>query len=48
MQEMGEFSLLEEVLLVFEVQGLNIEWHTKVAAVIQKSIYLQQTAGKYI
>ena len=41
-----EFSLLEDVLLVFEAQDMNIEWYTKVASVIQKSICLQQTVGK--
>ena len=37
-QEMARFSLSEEALLVFEAQGPNVEWYTKVAAAIQNAI----------
>ena len=38
-QEMArEFSLFEEALLVFEAQDSNVEWYTKVTAMVQNAI----------
>jgi len=38
-QEMTRgFSSFEKILLLFEAQDQNIEWHTKVAAAVQNAI----------